>query len=88
MPSTTSLKVKGKQAKKHKLGKSFRDSWVREETWQIGKIFRVNLIKEKADWTCESGIEKGGEMVGKCDVWRKTERTVYEEDLDCSVRQE
>lgn len=38
------------------------------------------------DWTYESGIEKGKEMVGKCDVWRKTERVVCgEENLYCSI---
>lgn len=38
------------------------------------------------DWTYESGIEKGKEMVGKCDVWRKTERVVCgEETLYCSI---
>lgn len=37
-------------------------------------------------WKYESGIEKGRERVGKCDVWRKTERVVYEEEnLDGSI---
>lgn len=30
-------------------------------------------------WKYESVIAKGKEMVGKCDVWRKTESIAYEE---------
>lgn len=62
MPSITSLKVKGKQVKKNKLGKSFRDSRVGEETWQIGKIFRVNLIRQKAViGNMNLGLKGGGD---------------------------